>query len=150
MKTFRFRLEPVVTLRGWEEERARTAYAQALGHEQRVLAQLAEIDARRDADLASYLKAAEKPVSATVRAQQWKYLHALDRERVDATNKLAGARRIREQKMKLLIDAHRRVQILESLRSRQQQAHLAAELRREERELEDIVNARHQASASIL
>ncbi len=30
MKRFRFRLEPVLTVRNWEEERAKTAYGQAL------------------------------------------------------------------------------------------------------------------------
>ncbi len=150
MKPFRFRLEPVVTLRNWEEERARAAYGQALGNEERVAAQAREIDARCEADLAACRAAAARPISAMARAQQWKHLVALDRERADAAQKLAGARRIREQKMKLLIDAHRRVRVLEALRARQQQAHRAAALQREERELGDIVNARHQSRVSPL
>ncbi|MGH8021631.1 MAG: flagellar export protein FliJ [Opitutaceae bacterium] len=150
MKPFRFRLEPVVTLRNWEEERARTAYGQALGNEQRVAAQMKEIEAHCEAELAACRAAVAQPISAVVRAQQWKHLTALDRQRADAAQKLASTRRIREQKMKLLIEAHRRVRVLEALRARQQHAHRAAALQHEERELGDIAAARHQTRASIL
>jgi flagellar export protein FliJ len=76
--------------------------------------------------------------------QRWAHLLVLERERSETAQKLASARRIREQKMKLLVDAHRRVQVLDNLKSRQRQAHVAESRRREEKELDEIVNARFQ------
>ena len=55
-----------------------------------------------------------------------------------------------EQKMKALVEAHRRLRVLEALRTRQQQAHRAAVLQQEERELGDLINARHREGASNL
>jgi flagellar export protein FliJ len=148
MKPFRFRLESVVTLRNWEEQRARTAYGQALGNEQRVQAQLEEIDARREAGLAACIQKPGTAISGDLRASQWRHLVALERERADAVRKLAASRRIREQKMKLLVDAHRKLHILENLRARQSQAHRADALREEERDIGDIVNARRRCGTT--
>ncbi len=78
------------------------------------------------------------------RASRWRHLLLLERDRADTAQKLLSARRIREQKMKLLIDAHRRVQILDTLRTRQRQAHAAEVARREEREIDELVSARFQ------
>lgn len=145
MKKFRYRLEPVLTLRNWEEERARTAYSQALRQETRFVEALRAIQARIDADLATWRKEGDATtLPASEHTQRWRHLQALERERNDIAQKLASARRIREQKMKLLIDAHRRVQVLDTLKTRQQQAHIAEARRREERELEEIVTSRFQ------
>ena len=144
MKRFRFTLEPVMTLRSWEEERARTAYGQAMQQERKFIEQLRTIEQRVE-QAATTLRAAEtQPIPAGDRAARWRHFLALDRERSDTAQKLITARRIREQKMKLLLDAHRRVRTLDSLKSHQKQAHLAAVRRREELELDEIVSARFQ------
>jgi flagellar export protein FliJ len=144
MKAFRFRLESVLTLRHWEEERARTAYAQALQQERKFVDQLRAVEGRIEQDTVVMRRAAETTTPASDRVARWRHLLTLERERSDTTQKLASARRIREQKMKLLIDAHRRVETLGSLKTRHQQAHTAEAARREERELDELASARFQ------
>ncbi len=145
MKAYRFRLESVLTLRNWEEERARTAYAQSLQQERKFIDQLRAVEQRIETDTATMRGAAAGTAAAADRAARWRHLLTLERERADTTQKLVSARRIREQKMKLLIDAHRRVETLDSLKTRQQQAHAAEAARREEQEVDELVNARFQA-----
>ncbi len=52
MKAFRFRLESVLTLRNWEEERARTAYGLALQQERKFAELLRAVEARIEQDTA--------------------------------------------------------------------------------------------------
>ena len=144
MKRFRFRLEPVLTIRNWEEERAQTAYGQALKQEMRLADELRGVDTRIEAGLAEWREHASRPGRPAEITQRWRHLLVLERERADAAAKLVSARRIREQKMKLLVEAHRRVKVLDTLRDRQNHLHHAEQRRREERELDDIVNARFQ------
>lgn len=144
MKTFRFRLESVLTLRNWEEERARTAYGQALQQERKFVDQVRAIETRIEQDTTAMRGTAATVAPACDRVARWRHLLTLERERSDTAQKLVSARRIREQKMKLLIDAHRRVQVLGTLKTRQKQAHAAEAVRREERELDELVSARFQ------
>lgn len=144
MSRFRFRLEPVLTLRNWEEERARSAYGQSLRQEARFVEALKAVDARVDESVAEWRREISQPCAPLVRTSRLRDLVALERERNDTAQKLISARRIREQKMKVLIDAHQRVRVLETLRNQRQQAHLTEMRRREERELDEIVSARFQ------
>jgi flagellar protein FliJ len=144
MKRFQFRLDSVLTLRNWEEERARTAYAFAMQQERRLLEQIKELEQRMEAAMAGLRPSDHATIAAGERATKWRHARALERERADTQQKLASARRIREQKMKLLLDAHRRVQVLENLKTRQKQAHLTEMRQREEREIDDFVIARFQ------
>jgi flagellar FliJ protein len=144
MKGFRFRLEPVLTLRVWEEERARAAYGQSLRQEGRFVDALKAVDARIEESVAEWRRESSVQGPASVRTTRLRHLLGLDRERNDTAQKLVTARRIREQKMKVLIDAHQRVRVLEKLRDQRQQAHLAETRRREEKELDEIVSARFQ------
>ncbi len=144
MKRFRFRLEPVLTIRNWEEERAQTAYGQAARQEMRLADELRGVEARIESGVAEWRAQIGRPGHPSDITMRWRHLLTLERERTEVAGKLATARRIREQKMKALVDVHRRVKVLETLRDRQSQAHLAEQRRREERELDDIVNARFQ------
>lgn len=144
MKAFRFRLESVLTLRNWEEERARTAYGTALQQERKFVDQLRGVELRIEQDTLLMRRADGATAPAGDRAARWRHLLTLERERNDVAQKLVSARRIREQKMKLLIDAHRRVQVLDTLKTRHQHAHVAEVTRREERELDELVSARFQ------
>lgn len=144
MKRFRFRLEPVLTVRNWEEERAKTAYGQALQQERRIAGELRAVEVRIDAGVSEWRAQSARPTHPSERTMRWQHLLSLERERADVAGKLVSARRIREQKMKTLVDAHRRVRVLETLREKQSQAHTADQRRREEREIDDIVNARFQ------
>jgi flagellar FliJ protein len=148
MKAFRFRLESVLTLRNWEEERARTAYGQALQQERRFVDQLRVVEGRIEEAMNQLRQAVDGRVQPGERAARWRHLLQLERERSATAEKLVTARRIREQKMKLLIDAHRRVRILDTLKTRQKQAHVAAAAQREQRELDELVGARFQPDLS--
>jgi len=144
MKAFRFRLESVLTLRNWEEERARTAYGLALQQERKLVDQLRAIEQRIEDDTAVLRRASATIVHAGERTARWRHLLQLERERGDCAQKLVSARRIREQKMKLLIDAHRRVRVLDTLKTRQHQVHATTMAQREQRELDELVGARFQ------
>lgn len=144
MKRFRFRLEPVLTIRTWEEDRAHTAYGLAHKQELRLIEELRGVEARIDTGVAEWRAQSARPSHPAERTMRWRHLLTLERERADVAGKLLSARRIREQKMKLLVEAHRRVKVLDTLKDRQNQAHLADQRRREEREIDDIVNARFQ------
>jgi flagellar export protein FliJ len=144
MKAFHFRLDSVLTLRSWEEERARTAYGLALQQERKFIDQLRAVEGRIEQDTNVMRQSVEIAVPAGERASRWRHLLMLERERSDTAQKLVTARRFREQKMKLLIDAHRRVKIIDTLKAHQKQAHEAEARRHEEREIEDLVSARFQ------
>lgn len=144
MKAYRFRLDSVLTLRTWEEERARTAYGQALQQERKFVDQLRAVEQRIERDTELMRGAVAGTVQPEERTARWRHLLLLERERSDTAQKLVSARRIREQKMKLLVDAHRRVQILDKLKSRQKQAHQAEAARQEQRELDELVGSRFQ------
>ena len=144
MKAFRFRLEPILTLRSWEEERARAAYGQALQQETRFVEALRQADARIEAAVDAWRRELAASAPAGERALRWRHLLGLERERVDIVQKVLSARRIREQKMKVLVEAHRRVRILENLSAKQRQKHFHEAHRREEKELDELVTARFQ------
>ena len=58
MKGFSFRLDPVLTLRVWEEERARTIYTQALRQESRFIEALKAVDTRIEESVAQWRREA--------------------------------------------------------------------------------------------
>lgn len=144
MKTFRFRLDPVLTLRNWEEERARSAYELAVGREEAVARVFRAVAAQIEADLADGRREAGTRIVSSERTMRWKHLQAQEEERARQAKNLQAARRVREEKMKALIEAHRRVRILEQLRVRRLQAHLTEGRRREEKEIDEVINARFQ------
>lgn len=144
MKRFRFRLDPVLTVRTWEEERARTAYSQAVAQEMRIVDELRTVEARIEAGMAEWRERNTRPGHPSEMTSRWRHLLTLERERSDVAARLITVRRIRDQKMKLLVESHRRVKVLDTLKDRQRQEHLVDQRRREEREIDDIVNARFQ------
>lgn len=144
MKKFIFRLESVLTLRNWEEQRAKTAYGKARQDESLIAQSLAESEERIEADMKVLRGGGDQKLPAGERALRWRHLVALDQERLRLAEGLKGARQICEKSRKVLIDAHRRVRILEQLKSRQEQAHLATMRRAEEREIEELASARFQ------
>jgi flagellar export protein FliJ len=144
MRAFRFRLDPILTLRTWEEERAKAAYGQSLQQENRFAQALREVEARIESAVDIWRREYVRPAPAADRIARWHHLLSLERERADAHQKLLTARRIREQKMKVLVDAHRRVRILENLRTKQKVAHITEGRRRDEKELDELVTARFQ------
>jgi flagellar export protein FliJ len=144
MKIFRFRLEPILTLRSWEEERARSACGQALQQEMRCAEILRAVEAAIESAVEAWRRDFSGAAPAGERAPRWRHLLGLERDRTDAMQRLLSARRVREQKMKALVEAHRKVRVLENVRTKQRQAHVEDARRREEKELDELVTARFQ------
>ena len=144
MRKFTFRLESVLTLRNWEEQRAKTAYGKARKDELLLTQSLAESEEQIEADMKALRGGTDQKLPAGERALRWRHLVALDEERLRLVDGLRGARQICEKSRQVLIDAHRRLKILEQLKSRQEQTHLAEMRRAEEREIEGLVSARFQ------
>jgi flagellar export protein FliJ len=133
-------------LRNWEEQRAKTAFGKARKDELLIQQSLAESEERIEADMKALRGGTDQKLPAGERALRWRHLVAQDEERLRLVDGLKGARLICEKSRKVLIDAHRRVRILEKLKSRQEQAHLSEMRRVEEREIEELVGARFQAN----
>lgn len=142
MKAFRFRLESVLTLRNWDEERARTELAQALARERRYERSLSEIDQLIDQSLSSWMADRQAGGSAAREVGQWAHLNHLDHNRRDLDDKLQVARKMREDKTARLLECRQQRRVIEKLRERQHDAFRKDLQGRLEREIEDLFNAR--------
>ena len=147
MKAFRFRLESVLTLRNWDEERARTELAQALARERRYERNLSEIDQLIDQSLASWMEDRQAGGSAAREVGQWAHLNHLDRNRRDLDEKLQAARKFREEKTARLLECRQKRRVIEKLKERQHDAFRKDLQGRLEREIEDLFNARFRSES---
>jgi flagellar export protein FliJ len=144
MKKFSFSLESVLTLRNWEEQRAQSAFGKARHDELVIRESLSETETRIEEDMADLRDGSGRVLPAGERALRWRHLIALDEVRNKMTETLMGARQNTERARKVLIDAHRRVLILEKLKARKELAHVADMRRAEDREIDELVSARFQ------
>jgi len=142
MKAFRFRLESVLTLRTWDEERARTQLAQALARERRYERNISEIDGLIDQALTSWMADRRSGGSAAREVGQWAHLNHLDHNRRDLNAKLQAARQVREEKTAGLLECRQKRRVIEKLKERQHDAYRKDIQGRLEREVEDLFNAR--------
>lgn len=144
MKAFRFRLESVLTLRNWDEERARTELSQSLARERRYERNLAEVDQMIDQSLSSWMADRQAGGSAAREVGQWAHLNHLDHNRRDLNEKLQVARKLREEKTAKLLECRQKRRVIEKLKERQHDAYRKDLQGRLEREIEDLFNARFQ------
>lgn len=144
MKAFRFRLESVLTLRNWDEERARTELSQSLARERRYERNLSEVDQMIDHSLASWMAERQAGGSASREVGQWAHLNHLDHNRRELNEKLQVARKLREEKTAKLLECRQKRRVIEKLKERQHDAYRKDLQGRLEREIEDLFNARFQ------
>ena len=142
MKAFRFRLESVLTLRSWDEERARTALSQALAQERRFEQALGELDSMVEQCLSSWLVEREAGGPAAREVGQWAHLNYLDRNRRELEEKLVAAQRVRDEKTRNLLECRQQRRVIEKLKQCHHDAFRKDLQGRLEHEIEDLFNAR--------
>ena len=142
MKAFHFRLESVLTLRSWDEERARTALSQALARERRFEQALGELETMVEQCLASWMAEREAGGPAAREVGQWAHLNHLDRNRRELERKLVAAQRVRDEKTRSLLECRQQRRVIEKLKERHHDAFRKDLQGRLEHEIEDLFNAR--------
>ena len=142
MKAFHFRLESVLTLRSWDEERARTALSQALAQERRFEQALSELDTMVEQCLASWMAEREAGGPAAREVGQWAHLNYLDRNRRELEEKLVAAQRVRDEKTRNLLGCRQQRRVIEKLKERHHDAFRKDLQGRLEHEIDDLFNAR--------
>jgi len=142
MKAFHFRLESVLTLRSWDEERARMALSQALAQERRFEQALIELDTMVEQCLASWMAEREAGGPVARELGQWAHLNHLDRNRRELREKLGAAQRVRDEKTRKLLGCRQQRRIIEKLKERHHEASRKELEGRLEHEIEDLFNAR--------
>ncbi len=142
MKAFHFRLESVLTLRTWDEERARTALSQALAQERRFEQALSELETMVEQCLASWMAEREAGGPAARGGGQWAHLNHLDRNRRELEEKLVAAQRVRDEKTRSLLECRQQRRVIEKLKEHHHEAFRKDLQGRLEHEIEDLFNAR--------
>lgn len=142
MKAFRFRLESVLTLRNWDEERARADLTQALARERRFEHSLAEVQRLIEQSLSSWMADRQAGGHAAREVGHWAHLNHLDQNRQELEGKLHAAHRVREEKTTRLLECRQQRRVLEKLKERRHDAFQKDLQGILEREIEDLFNAR--------
>lgn len=143
MRTFRFRLDPVLVLRRQKEELSKAAYAEAVG-ERVAMERERENVAQRVADLKSCIaRTRDKNFKGSL--QQAYSDSLLEQEKALAKAKLAVSNALSKEENALCfyIMSKRDRELVDRWRSHQKQEHFQAALKEEEHEIEDLANARY-------
>ncbi len=143
MKQFHFSLEAVLRVRTEQLEKTRLSFAECLQWRARaagsVAAAQAEIDSCHEALTA-------RRECRTTRADQLIFLNALQYQQSILGNlkeELARVERELALRRTVMIAAQRKLDALERLKERKREAHLAAQQRREESMMDDLIGARY-------
>jgi flagellar export protein FliJ len=142
MKSFKFSLESVLTVRSREEDAARQSYAEALAFKSRT--QEALNQAMLDLE-GLHGELSEKRLGVSRRDDQILFIQAIRQQRFfcdTLTQRLSRADQLVEVRMQLWMEARRKTQILERLKEKKRDLFDAEARRREEREVEDLITAR--------
>lgn len=142
MKPFKFSLESVLTLRLQEEDTAKSSYAEAVAFYNRTALALDQ----GVSDLESLQGTlSEKRQGTSNRDDQLLYLQAIRQQRSycdTLTQRLARADQLRQVRFNLWMDARTRTQMIERLKEKHRGRHVAEQVRREEKSVDDLVSAR--------
>jgi flagellar export protein FliJ len=150
MKPFKFSLESVLVLRRREEDAAKAGYAEAVGFRNRCREALeqAMVDLENlQAELSS------KRMGPTRRDDHVLYIHAIRQQRdfsFTVSQRLVRAEQLIQVRMQTWLEARRRSEMLEKLREKHRQRHEYESTRKDERELDDLVGARHSINRASL
>ncbi|TVR54809.1 MAG: hypothetical protein EA425_01370 [Puniceicoccaceae bacterium] len=144
MRRFVFRLESVLTLRARDEEAARQAFTTAHRQEAKFLDELKVLFEAKTEHLKRMFEIRSSGSTAAAEAGALAGLREQERRLATVYANFQTARRIREQKGRLLIEARKRRRILERLREKQAAAHAERDRRLEEKALEEAgARSRH-------
>lgn len=143
MKQFHFSLEAVLRLRAEQLEKTRQTFAEGL--QWRARAATAVSNAQAEIDSCHEALTARRECRTT-RTDQLLFLNALQYQQSLLRNlqdELTRAEREVEIRRTGMLVAQRKLDALEKLKERQQQAHRAAFERREETMMDDLIGARY-------
>lgn len=142
MKRFEFPLRAVLTLRKLNQEQALEAYAAAVSEFNAAQDTLAKATSQMEQLTRQLGQQMGDRFSGAMRET---YMRALEASRAEAEAlkvQLEQAASKRDLRLKEYIEQKRKVEIISHLKDKQEAAHTAAELRKEELEVEEIVVSR--------
>lgn len=143
MKPFKFNLEPVLVLRLREEDAAKKSYGEALGFKARCQEALEQ--AMQDLEGLQY-ELVEKRMSLTRRDEQITFIHAIRQQRDfcnTVTQRLVRADQLVRVRMEAWMEARRKTEMLDRLKTKRREMHRLEAQRVEDRAIDEIVSARH-------
>ena len=139
MKRFNFSLQKVLDYREFEKQQAQAELGKAVAVEtqiQKTLDMIAEFRAK------SVLEADKmKDLNSLFSVNQ--YFQLLNQRRDEMTEELAKAKVVTNQKRMVMIEAMKKVKVLETLRDRRQDAWKREQLKIEEDQIDDMVTSRY-------
>ena len=151
MKTFRFTLEAVRTLRQRQEQEALEHCARALLARQQVLAALTDIDQRIGRDFTQMRKLLAGPCTAAQAAQAQNFHAALEKKREECVAALGQAERRLNAASQAMLAARQKRETVDVFREKQQVTHQRLQMREEQKTLDEFASRRvtslHSSSA---
>jgi flagellar export protein FliJ len=145
MKAFRFTLEAVRTIRQRQENEALEFYARALLSRQHALASLEAIHHRIAEDFARMRQLLAGGCTAAQAAQAQNYHRSLEKMREEAVGALEQAERRVNAASQAMLIARQQREIVDVYREKQQAVHQRAELREEQKTLDEFALRRVSA-----
>jgi flagellar protein FliJ len=147
MKRFRFRLQTALDQRKAKEERLQIELGEILREEAQEAARLADLLERLDEAVASVGAALDSNLPANEIAAADEYAKCL-RDDVKVQQLTIRAVRSRvEAKRAEVVEAMKERKVLEALRDKQEREHVAAQMRVEQNELDDVASVRYARGA---
>lgn len=145
MKKFKFNLEALLVMRGWEEQRARQAMSEANAHVNRLNARIDEMKFEVDRAYAGWQSASSGKFTPAERIGLASQVAEIQARSQAASQELADARQRCAQAMKALRSASQAKKVVESLKDRRYQEYSVELQKQEATEIEDVFNARRSA-----
>lgn len=142
MKAFQFTLEAVRTLRQRQENEALELYARALLARQQVLDLLEDIQQRIGDDFAQMRRLLASGCTAAQASQAQHYHRSLEKLRDDTVAALGQAERRVNAASQAMLAARQQREIVDVYREKQQTLHQRAEMREEQKFMDEFATRR--------
>lgn len=146
MRRFRFRLQSILDLRRYEEDRRRLELGGITAQCERLRREIAETDRLRHETLTT-MPYGVSGADVTWRIAQAEYADGLMHKRLGLENALATREEDRREAAERYRIAKRDADILARLRDRREEHHMREEKRRSHRELDEIGQQMHRRAA---
>ncbi len=146
MRKFKFNLESLLVVRGWEETRALQALASANAAISDLEERLARSEQALEKAYAAWEDSGSTRFSPTDRHALVSQTAQIQAQIGQSRQQLVEMQKKRTQAMDTLRSASREKKVVESLKEKRFEAHRAESYRQEAIEIEDVFNARRSAS----
>ena len=143
MRAFNFRLQTLLNLREMAREEALSAYANAIRQRELNEEKLADCNSCLDELRGAVAACRTKNFSGAEQANFQKAVNLAKERLLQQRNKVNRAKRIEEKARTSYLKADGDEKSLTNLKERRQKDHFQFELKKEERELEDVIGARY-------